>query len=413
MPAVAAQQYSVYRGNFVNNWPELEHKYYMPTFERLPVTMVRGQGARVWDDKGKEYLDFVAGWAVNSLGHCHPAVVSAVTEQAKTLIHTSNSFYTIPQIKLAELLVQNSCLDKVFFCNSGAEATEGAVKLARRYGHLHLNGAYEVITTTGSFHGRTMAMTSASGQPKFQKPYVPLPSGFINVDYNNVEAIKAATSSKVCAIMLEPVQGEGGVNLPADDYLKAVRGWCDQKGVLLILDEIQTGVGRTGTLFAYQQYGIEPDIMTLAKGLASGIPIGAVMAKDRASVFATGEHGSTFGGNPLACAAGYATLKFIIDHGIAPNAKKMGQYLATGLNSMKQKFEFITEVRGLGLLQAMEFSRDIARSVVMACLDDGLLVNKLKDNALRFMPPLIIGKEEIDKALAILDRVLSSIASKA
>jgi acetylornithine/N-succinyldiaminopimelate aminotransferase len=397
----------------MNNWQELEHKYYMPTFERLPVTMVRGQGARVWDDKGKEYLDFVAGWAVNSLGHCHPAVVSAVTEQVKTLIQASNTFYTIPQIELAELLVQNSCLDKVFLCNSGAEATEGAVKLARRYGHLHLNGAYEVITTTGSFHGRTMAMTSASGQPKFQQPYVPLPSGFINVDYNNIEAIKAATSVKVCAIMLEPVQGEGGVNLPAEDYLKAVRGWCDQKGILLILDEIQTGVGRTGTLFAYEQYGVEPDIMTLAKGLASGIPIGAVIAKDRASVFATGEHGSTFGGNPLACAAGYATLKFIIDNGIAQNAKQMGQYLAAGLNSLKQKFKFITEVRGLGLLQAMEFNRDIARSVVMACLDSGLLINKLKDNALRFMPPLIIGKEEVDTTLDILDGVLSSIGSEA
>jgi acetylornithine/N-succinyldiaminopimelate aminotransferase len=339
--------------------------------------------------------------------------VSAVTEQVKTLIQVSNSFYTIPQIKLAKLLVQNSCLDKVFLCNSGAEATEGAVKLARRYGHLHLNGAYEVITTTGSFHGRTMAMTSASGQPKFQQPYVPLPSGFINVDYNNIEAIKAATSGKVCAVMLEPVQGEGGVNLPADDYLKTVRDWCDQKGILLILDEIQTGVGRTGTLFAYEQYGVEPDIMTLAKGLASGIPIGAIMAKDRASVFAAGEHGSTFGGNPLASAASYATLKFIIDHNIAQNAKHMGQYLATGLNNLKQKFDFITEVRGLGLLLAIEFNSNIARSVVMSCLDSGLLVNKLKDNALRFMPPLIIGKAEVNTALDILDSVLSGIGSEA
>ncbi len=393
----------------MNNWQELEHKYFMPTFERFPLTIVKGQGAKVWDDKGREYLDFVAGWAVDSLGHCHPAVVAAVTEQVKILIQASNSFYTIPQIKLAELLVQNSCLDKVFFCSSGAEATEGAVKLARRYGRLHLNGAYEVITTTGSFHGRTLAMTSASGQPKFQQPYIPLPSGFINVDYNNVEAIKAATSNKVCAVMLEPVQGEGGVNLPANNYLKRVRNWCDQAGILLILDEIQTGVGRTGSLFAYQQYGVEPDIMTLAKGLASGIPIGAVLAKDRASVFATGEHGSTFGGNPISCAAAYTTLKFIIDNSIAQNAKQMGQYLASGLNSLKQKFEFITDVRGLGLLQAMEFSSDIARSVVMACLDGGLLVNKLKDNALRFMPPLIISREEIDTALDILDGVLSGI----
>ena len=384
----------------------------MPTFKRVPLTIVKGQGAKVWDDKGREYLDFVAGWAVDSLGHCHPAVVAAVTEQVKTLIQASNSFYTVPQIKLAELLVQNSCLDKVFFCNSGAEATEGAVKLARRYGRLHLNGAYEVITTTGSFHGRTLAMTSASGQPKFQQPYIPLPSGFINVVYNNVEAIKAATSSKVCAVMSEPVQGEGGVNLPANDYLKKARDWCDQTGILLILDEIQTGIGRTGSLFAYQQYGVEPDIMTLAKGLASGIPIGAVLAKDRASVFTAGEHGSTFGGNPVACAAAYATLKFIIDQGISQNAKQMGQHLATGLNSLKQKFEFITDVRGLGLLQAIEFSSDIAQSLVMACLDGGLLVNKLKDNALRFMPPLIISREEVDTALDILDGVLSGIGSE-
>ena len=395
----------------MSNWQELEHRYYMPTFERLPLTLVRGQGARVWDEDGRQYLDFVGGWAVASLGHCHPAVVAAVKEQVETLIHVSNSFYTIPQIKLAELLVQNSCLDKVFFCNSGAEATEAAVKLARRYGRLHLNGAYEVITTIGSFHGRTLAMVSASGQPKFQQPYIPLPAGFVNVAYNNIEAIKAATTTKTCAVMLEPVQGEGGINLPGDDYLKMVRDWCNQKGILFILDEIQTGVGRLGTLFAYEQYGVEPDIMTLAKGLASGMPIGAILAKDRASVFAVGEHGSTFGGNPVTCAAAYATLKYIVDHGIVENARQVGQYLAAGLRGLKQKFVFITDVRGLGLLQAIEFRDDIARSAMMACLDGGLLVNKLKPNALRFMPPLIIGREDVDEALDILDRALSSVAS--
>ncbi|GAH65278.1 unnamed protein product, partial [marine sediment metagenome] len=261
-------------------------KYFMHTVERIPITLVRGEGARVWDEDGREYLDFVGGWAVNSLGHCHHVVTGAVTEQAHTLIQTSNQFYTIPQIRLAELLVQNSCLDKVFFCNSGSEANEGAVKLARRYGKLHRNGAYEVITTMGSFHGRTLAMVAASGQPKFQQPYLPLPAGFINVEYNSIEAIKKATTSQTCAVLLEPVQGEGGVNLPDDDYLTAVRAWCDQMGILLILDEIQTGLGRTGTLFAYEQYGIEPDIMTLAKGLGSGIPIGAILAKDGVSVFA-------------------------------------------------------------------------------------------------------------------------------
>jgi acetylornithine/N-succinyldiaminopimelate aminotransferase len=396
----------------MSSWQELEHRYFMPTFERLPVTLVKGQGVRVWDDAGRQYLDFVAGWAVNSLGHCHPAVVSAVTEQVKNLIHTSNSFYTIPQIKLAELLVQHSCLDKVFFCNSGAEAAEGAVKLSRRYGHLHLNGAHEVITATGSFHGRTLAMVSASGQPRFQQPYQPLPSGFVNVDYNSIEAIKAATTSLTCAVMLEPLQGEGGVILPGDDYLAEVRGWCDQTGILLILDEIQTGIGRLGTLFAYEHYGVEPDIMTLAKGLASGMPIGAILAKDRASVFAVGEHGSTFGGNPVTCAAAWATVTYIVEHGVSENARQMGQYLADKLNSLKQKFAFITDVRGLGLLQAIEFSDDIARSVVLACLDGGLLVNKLKPNALRFMPPLIIGRQEVDEALDILDKSLSDITSK-
>ncbi len=394
----------------MSNWQELEHKYFMSTVERVPVTLVRGQGARVCDEDGREYLDFVGGWAVNSLGHCHPVVAEAVSEQAQTLIQTSNQFYTIPQVRLAELLVQNSCLNKVFFCNSGAEASEGAVKLARRYGKLHLNGAYEVITAMGSFHGRTLAMVAASGQAKFQQPYIPLPVGFINVEYNNIEAIKAATTNQTCAVMLEPVEGEGGVNLPDDNYLAAVRAWCDQTGILLILDEIQTGIGRMGTLFAYEQYGAEPDIMTLAKGLASGVPIGAILAKERASVFTPGEHGSTFGGNPLACAAGYATLKFIIDNDIAGNAKKVGQYLVAGLEGLRHKFQFVTDVRGRGLLVAMEFSSDIAQSVVMTCLDRGLLVNRLKPNALRFIPPLIISNDEVDEALGILDGALSSTA---
>jgi len=395
----------------MNQWQELEHRYFMNTVERLPVTLVRGEGARVWDEDGREYLDFVAGWAVNSLGHCHPVVVDAIVEQAHTLIQTSNQFYTIPQIRLAELLLQHSCLDKVFFCNSGAEANEGAVKLARRYGKRHLDGAYEVITTMDSFHGRTLAMVAATGQPKFQQPYVPLTAGFVNVEYNNIDTIKAATTSQTCAIMLEPLQGEGGINLPDDNYLAAVRAWCDQMGILFILDEIQTGMGRIGTLFAYEQYSIEPDIMTLAKGLASGIPIGTILAKDSASVFVPGEHGSTFGGNPVACAAGYATLKFIIDNDIAGNARRMGQYFITALQRLKQKFQLITEVRGCGLLIAMEFSSDIASSVVKACLDRGLLVNRLKPNTLRFMPPLIIDKGEVDEALGILDKVLSTIVS--
>jgi len=351
----------------------------------------------------------VGGWAVNSLGHCPPVVAEAVTEQVHTLIQTSNQFYTVPQIRLAELLVSNSCLDKVFFCNSGAEANEGAVKLARRYGQHHLNGAYEVISTTGSFHGRTLGMVAATGQSRFQEPYMPLPVGFVNVDYNDIEAIELATTEQTCAVILEPIQGEGGVNLPDDNYLAMVRGWCDQKGILLILDEIQTGIGRVGTLFGYEQYGIEPDIMTLAKGLGSGVPIGAFLAKDKVSVFVPGEHGSTFGGNPLACAAAYATLNFIIENDIPRNVRKVGQYLIDSLEGLRRKFQFITDVRGRGLLVAMEFSSDVAGSVVTACIERGFLVNRLKPNALRFMPPLIIGYGEVDEALGILDTVLSGI----
>jgi len=396
----------------MTSWQELEHKYFMNVFERVPLTIVRGEGARVWDENGREYLDFVGGWAVDILGHCHPVVTKALTEQACTLIQVSNQFYTIPQIHLAELLVQNSCLDKVFFGNSGTEANEGAIKLARRYGQLYLGGAYEVITTLESFHGRTLAMVAATGQLKFQKPYPPLPTGFINVEYNNIGAIKSATTDKTCAVMLEPIQGEGGVNVPDDSYLPAIRAWCDQKGILLILDEIQTGMGRTGTLFAYEQYGVEPDIMTLAKGLASGVPIGAVLANERAAVFVPGEHGSTFGGNPLACAAAYATVKYIIDNDIPGKVKVVGQYLIDGLKKLRQKFPFITGIRGRGLLVAVEFSSDIAQALVMACLGRGLLVNRVKPNAVRFMPPLIIGKKEVDEALGILESILSGLPAK-
>jgi acetylornithine/N-succinyldiaminopimelate aminotransferase len=370
------------------------------------VTLVRGKGALAWDDQGKEYLDFVGGWAVNSLGHCPPVVVKALEKQAKTLIQASNQFYTIPQIELAQLLIGHSCLDRVFFCNSGAEANEGAVKLARRYGKLRLDGAYEVLTTYSSFHGRTLAMTAATGQSKFQEPYIPLPDGFINVEYNDVEAIQRATSEKTCTVILEPVQGEGGVNIPDDDYLKKVQSWCREKGILFILDEVQTGIGRTGTLFAYEQYGVEPDIMTLAKGLGSGVPIGAFLAKEEASVFSPGEHGSTFGGNPLVCAAACATLKYIIAHNIPAQVKRVGNYFLTRLESLKQQFDFITEVRGRGLLIALEFNQEIAERLVLACIDRGLLVNKVKPNALRFMPPLIITEKEVDKAIGILGDVL-------
>jgi acetylornithine/N-succinyldiaminopimelate aminotransferase len=382
----------------------------MNTVKRIPLTMVRGEGVRAWDDGGREYLDFVGGWAVNSLGHCPPVVVQALREQSQILIQASNQFYTIPQLHLAELLVQISCLDKVFFCNSGAEAGEGAVKLARRYGGLHLNGAYEVITTTNSFHGRTLAMVAATGQKKFQEPYTPLPSGFINVEYNNIEAIKGATTSSVCAVMLEPIQGEGGVNLPDDGYLAEVREWCDEKGLLLILDEIQTGVGRTGAFFAYEHYDVEPDIITLAKGLGSGVPIGAIMAKDGAAVFSPGEHGSTYGGNPLACAAGYAVVKFILENNLIENVRRVGYYFLEALQNLRQKFGSIREVRGKGLLIAVEFHKDSAAEVVYGCMEAGLLVNQVKPNAIRFMPPLTVSEQEVNQALDILGKALANVS---
>ncbi|MDD4859064.1 MAG: aspartate aminotransferase family protein [Dehalococcoidales bacterium] len=397
----------------MTNWQELEKKYYMRTFDRVPVTLVKGQGARVWDDNGREYLDFFAGLAVTSLGHCHPVVVKALTEQASTLIQTSNLYYTIPQLQLAKLLVENSCFESIFYANSGTEANEGAVKLARRYGALHRNGAYEVITTLNSFHGRTLAMTAATGQPKFQKPYLPMPAGFVNVENNSIEAIKKATTNKTCAVILEPVQAEGGVNVPADDYLKKARAWCDEQNLLLILDEVQTGIGRTGALFGYQLYGVEPDVITLAKGMGGGVPIGAFMANQKAAVFVPGDHGSTFGGNPLACAVGYAVVKYIIDNDIPGNARQMGQYLMVKLNGLKGKYPHITDVRGRGLLVAIEFSKEIGARMLTACLERGLLVNKLKPNALRLIPPLIIGKAEVDEAVSIIDAALAAVSCEA
>jgi len=396
----------------MTDWQKIEEKYLMHTFKRLPVTIVSGEGVRVWDDAGREYIDFIGGLAVDALGHSHPALVDAICRQARTLIQTSNLVYSVPQLQLAQLLVDNSCLDRVFFCNSGAEACEGAVKLARRYGKLKLGSAHAVITTYRSFHGRTLAMTAATGQAKFQDPYVPLPDGFVNVPYDDVEAIKAATSGATCAVMLEAIQGEGGVNVPSDDYLKKVRAWCDEKGILLILDEIQTGVGRTGTLFAYEHYGVEPDIMTLAKGLGGGVPIGAFLAKERASVFVPGEHGSTFGGNQLTCAAGYATLKYMLENDVIGNCRRVGQYLASRLSALKDESGLVVGVRGNGLLLALELAREVSAEAVSECVNQGLLLNAVTPTAIRFMPPLIVTEKDVDEVVKIVGRVLSRIEKK-
>ena len=390
-------------------WMELEKKYYMFVVRRQPVVLVRGKGTRVWDADGKEYLDFTAGWAVNNVGHANPVVAEAIARQAATLLQTSNQFYTIPQLQLAQILVDNSALDKVFICNSGAEANEGACKLARKYGKKSRNGAYEVITALNSFHGRTMGMIAATGQPHYQENFKPLAPGFVNVPYNDVEAIMSATNDRTAAVMLEPVQGEGGVIIPSEDYLVGVRKWCDQKGLLLMFDEVQTGLGRLGTLWGYQQFGVEPDVMTLAKGLGGGAPIGAFLSKDRCMALEPGDHGSTFGGNALTCAAAYASVKYTIDHKLWENARAMGARVMDGLKTLQSRFSVIKEVRGRGLLIAVEFNDAITPKLVPQANQEGLLLNPLKPNAIRIMPPLTITSAEVDEGLAKLEAAFKRI----
>ena len=390
-------------------WISLEEKYYAQTVRRQPIVLVRGEGTRVWDAEGKEYLDFTAGWAVTNLGHCHPAMVQAIQEQAATLIQTSNQFFTIPQLKLAQALIENSCLDRVFFGNSGAEAVEGALKLARKYGKANRDGAYEVITAFNSFHGRTLTTIAATGQPHYQEAFQPLTPGYVHVDYDDVEAIIEATTDKTAAVMLEPIQGEGGVNIPADDYLQRVRQWCDEQGLLLILDEVQTGLGRLGSLFGYQEYGVEPDVITLAKGLGGGVPIGAFMSKEHCMALEPGDHGSTYGGNALTTAAAYASTQFIIDNDIPANAKAMGAHLMAALDDLKSRHGVISEVRGRGLLIALEFSDDVAADVLTNANASGVLLNMVKPNTLRFMPPLNITTDEIDEGVARLEKAIANL----
>lgn len=393
----------------MTDWVAEEHRYVFQNYGRQPVVIERGEGTRAWDVDGNEYLDFVGGVAVNTLGHAHPVVANALAEQAKTLIHTSNLFYTRPMIELARLLVENSCLDRVFFCNSGTEAVEGAIKLARRWGHDSRNGAYEIITTVDSFHGRSMGSLAATGNARYQEPFGPLLPGFVHVPWNDIGAIKAATSDRTVAVMVEPIQGEGGVNMPAPGYLRAIRDWCDERGLLLILDEVQTGVGRTGTLWAYEQEGVEPDIMTLAKGLAGGVPIGAVLAREEiAAHLVKGDHGSTFGGNALATAAGHAVLKYVLDHDIPARVRQASERLMTRLRSMEDRLSVVTEVRGRGLLVAVGLARDCSAEVVDQCRQRGLLANNVRPNAIRLMPPLNVSDDEIDRACDILEEAIAA-----
>ena len=395
----------------MTDWQELASKYLMTTYKRMPVTFVRGQGSRLWDDAGREYLDFFGGHVVVNLGHCHPEVVATLREQAGTLMHYSNVVYTTPQIELARLLVENSCLDRAFFCNSGAEANEAALKLARKWAKEHREGAYEVICAENAFHGRTLATVTASGTERYKAPFTPLPVGFVHVPFNDIEAIKRATTAKTCAVLLEPIQGEGGVVIPDNDYLRRVRAWCDEQNLLLILDEVQTGIGRTGKLFAYQHYGVEPDIITLAKGLGNGFPIGAVLAKERCAVFVPGDHGTTFGGNPLAARVGYTVVKYVIDNDLPAQAAAKGETLGRRLATLHDCYEFVEDVRGKGMLWAVEFGREMAEEVTLACLEEGLVVNNVRPNTLRLSPPLTVSEEELEEGLAKLARVFAKIAS--
>lgn len=391
---------------------EESNRYLMNTYSRYPLVLRKGRGIKVWSSDGKEYLDFVGGVAVNILGHCHPRVVVALQKQAQRLIHVSNYFHIEPQIKLAKLLVEHSFADRVFFCNSGAEANEAAIKLARKFAQEHMSPEqFEILTALNSFHGRTLAAVTATAQEKFHKGFEPLVPGFRYVPFNDIEALKSAVRKETCAVLLEPIQGEGGVNIPDEQYLKAVRELCDERDMLLILDEVQTGMGRTGRLFAHEHYGITPDIMTVAKGLGGGVPIGAMLATEKvAASFQPGNHASTFGGNPLVCAAGVATLDTILEDGfLLDQCVRMSSYFIGRLERLREIFpNLIQDVRGKGLLIGMELTRE-GGPIVTACLEKGVLINCTAGNVLRFLPPLTVQQKDIDKLTDILHKIFMKI----
>ncbi|MBF0117822.1 MAG: acetylornithine transaminase [Desulfobacterales bacterium] len=378
------------------------------TYKRNPIVITKGEGAIVWDTDGKSYIDFVSGIAVCNLGHAHPRVANAIYNQAKTLCHVSNLYYTTPQIELASILVENSFADKVFFANSGAEANEAAIKLARKYfKDKGEKNKYKIITMEKSFHGRTMGTLSATGQEKIQKGFDPLLPGFDLVPFNNIPALKSKIDDMTCAVMLEPIQGEGGVCIPDSDYLKNVRKICDEKGLILIFDEIQTGLGRTGKLFAYEHFGTSPDIMTLAKALGNGVPIGAMLAKEEiAKSFVPGSHASTFGGMPLTVAAALETVKVLLEENLAMRSYEIGAYFKERLMWLKDRHDSISEVRGFGLLIGAILQKS-GTAIVEECLKKGFLINCVQDNILRFIPPLIIKKEQIDLLINCLDEVIN------
>jgi len=378
---------------------------YMHTFRREPLVLVRGRGTRVWDETGRRYLDLVAGIAVNVLGHAHPAVATAIARQARTLIHTSNLYYTLPQLELAEMLLDLTGMEGVFFTNSGAEANEAAIKIARKWGKRYKDGAYEIVCAENSFHGRTLATVAATGKRRYQEPFEPMPAGFVHVPFNDLAALDGAIGPRTAAVLLEPIQGEGGVYPAAPGYLAAVRRLCDERQALLMLDEVQTGIGRTGTFLACQGEGVVPDVVTLAKGLGGGTPLGAALARGTANVFEPGDHGSTLGGNPLACAAGVATLRVLRDEGLLAHTAEVGAYFKDRLQDLSARGAGVKEVRGRGLMLAAEVDAE-GSAVVAAMRQRGVLVNSTGPTTIRMVPPLILAHEEVDETIAALEGVL-------
>lgn len=393
----------------MNEWIDREAKVMAQTYARYPVVFVKGEGTTLIDDAGKTYTDFLAGIAVCNLGHAHPKVAEALAEQAKILCHVSNLFYTQPQVELAEWLTERCFADRVFLCNSGAEANEAAIKLARKYFHDKGEARHRIISMTRSFHGRTMATLSATGQDKIKEGFTPLLPGFEHVTFNSVEALEELMDETICAVLVEPLQGEGGVCLPDDGYLEELRALCDRFGALLIFDEIQTGMGRTGKLFAHQHTSVAPDIMTLAKALGNGLPIGAMLATDKVmAAFGKGAHGSTFGGTPLVTAAALAVVRTFDEEKIVEKGAEIGVYFKASLEKLKGKHSLVKDVRGLGLLLGMEIDGDGA-DVVNQCLVKGYVINAVQGNTLRFVPPLIITKPEIDALIEVLDGIFTAM----
>jgi acetylornithine/N-succinyldiaminopimelate aminotransferase len=383
----------------------LYDKYIMTTYKRTPLCLARGKGTFAWDIEGKEYIDLFPGWAVSGTGHCHPKVASAVAKQAKKLMHVSNNYYSEEQGKLAKAIIESAFPGKVFFGNSGAEANEAAVKLARKYGSA--TGRYEIITCLKSFHGRTLAMITATGQDKVKHGFEPLPAGFVHVPFNDIEAVKSAVNEKTIGIMLEPIQCEGGVNIADKAYMRDLRKLCDEKDLVLIFDEVQTGIARSGQMFCYQNYDIVPDVMTLAKALGGGLPIGACVANVKyQDVLTPGTHASTFGGSPIVCAAALGVFEAIKKEKLIQNARKMGAYIKKKFEGLKEKYSFIKEIRSMGLIIGVELSIK-GEEIYKECMKSGLLLNCTQDTILRIMPPVTIKRSEADKAIAILDKVFS------